>query len=169
MKYDNFKFTMSTEHAKGYYWCVFTNNSFSIEEIVSVACKKVGKDILYSNLGSNVGRIDLKDSNIISIDFTVTEKRIGKDTSGYHLCGDSVYNSTWGNFWKVEMNVVTLFGNRNLIQSFGITQPMLSRHNSNLTERTIKLRHKALVVNHLERSIDSISSYLDHFLSRLEE
>ena len=169
MKYDNFKFSISAENEKGYYWNVFTDNIISVEEIVSVACNRSNKNILYTNLKDNIGRIDLKESNIISIDFTVRDKKIGKNTSGHVLDGDNIYNSTWGNLWKVDMSVVTLFGNRNLIQSFGVTQPMLSRHNYNLTERTVKLRHKSLVISHLENSIECISSYLDHFLSRLEE
>ena len=67
------------------------------------------------------------------------------------------------------MSAITLFGNRNLIQSFGVTQPMLSRHIPDLSERTVKLRHKSLVTTNLENSIECISNYLDHFLSRLEE
>tara|TARA_B100000212_G_scaffold246684_1_gene188403 strand:+ start:4714 stop:5223 length:510 start_codon:yes stop_codon:yes gene_type:complete len=169
MKYDNFKFSISTEYSKGFYWNVFTDNTVSAQDIVSVACKRSNKNLLYTNLNDNIGRIDLSESNIISIDFTIKEKKLGSNTSGYILNGDSIYNSVWGNFWKVDMSAVTLFGNRNLIQSFGITQPMLSRHSPSLSERTVKLRHKSLVINHLENSIECITSYLDHFLSRLEE
>ena len=166
------KFTVTTECCKNYNQLqAFTDNSITIESIIKHICNSniINKRFISSTHDNTIGRIDLDNSNIISIDFVIKDKSIGKRNSGFTLGGTSISEGVWGNFWDIDMYVVTIFGNRNFIQSFKVTLPMLSKYSSNISERTAKSRHKKLVSKHIEEAITSITNYLEHFIRRIEE
>ena len=165
------KFTVSTECTKNSLVKAFTDNSITIDNIIKHICDSSinNKRFISSTHDNTIGRIDLDNSNIISIDFMIKNMSIGKRNSGFTLGGSSISDGGWGNFWEIDMYVVTIFGNRNFIQSFKVTLPMLSNYSSNITERKAKLRHKKLVSKYLDESINNITSYLEHFIRRIEE
>ncbi len=165
------KFTVSTECTKNSLVKAFTDNSITIDNIIKHICDSsiINKRFISSTHDNTIGRIDLDNSNIISIDFMIKNMSIGKRNSGFTLGGSSISDGVWGNFWEIDMYVVTIFGNRNFIQSFKVTLPMLSNYSSNITERKAKLRHKKLVSKYLDESINNITSYLEHFIRRIEE
>lgn len=166
------KFSVSTELCRSYNQIQsFTNGDITIEKIIRNVCKKnkVNKDFIPSMYDDIIGRIDLEKSNIISIDFSISNKNIGKRNSGFTLGGTSISDGVWGNLWEVDMHVVTIFGKRNFIQSFKVVLPMLSKYSTKISERAAKIRHKKLVLKYLEECTNSMSCYLEHFIKRIEE
>ena len=122
------KFSVSTELCRSYNQIQsFTNGDITIEKIINYVCKKneINKSFIPSMHDDIIGRIDLENSNIISIDFSISNKNIGKRNSGFTLGGTSISEGVWGNLWEVDMYVVTIFGKRNFIQSFKIILPSL--------------------------------------------
>ena len=166
------KFSVSIESCKSYNQTkAFTNKNFSIFNMIEHICssKLVNKKLISSTHDNVIGRIDLHSSNIISIDFVISSKSVGERNCGFTLGGSNLSKNVWGNFWIIDMSVVTIFGKRNLVQSFKITLPMLSSYSSELSERSIKVRHRKLVLSYLDDSFKSISEYLSHFINRIEE
>lgn len=162
----SFAFKTTNKNAPGYYQEAFTDRIFSIKELVSHCVSEAGYDL--QSEGFNLGRVDLDKGQVISVDFTVSSRREGTETSGVSLGGVSISKGIWGNQWVVSMSSMTMNGERQLVKQFLFTQPMLSRYSDSLSDATVKRNHTKLVKDHLEQSTNDMISFLKHYLKRVQ-
>mgnify|MGYP003342962414 CR=1 FL=1 len=159
----------ATRLARGYYHEGTSRGVLNISLFFKQIIKSLGYNLEPS---PSLGRIDLPSGNVISLDFVLTTKREGEGTSGVHLGstkenGDSIHLGVWGNKWVISMSALTMSGERHLIQTFSLTQPMLSRYNQHCSTDTVEKRHIELVERHLNQGVKKMSSFLTHYLNRI--
>ena len=156
----------TSQNSPGYYYQVYSKGCLNIESLVNQVVKNVG---YYLNPSStSLGRIDLANGNVISLDFWVSSSKEGTGTSGVAL-GTSEHNhGIWGNKWVISMAALTMNGERNLIQTFKFTQPMLSRYWDHATQSEVEEKHIQLVEDHLNQGVEAMISFLTHYLNRIE-
>lgn len=162
----SFAFKTTSENARGYYQQGYTDRIFSIKDLVSYSVEQAGYDLQPE--GYYLGRIDLDKGQVISVDFTVSSRREGTETSGVSLGGVSINKGIWGNQWVVSMSSMTMNGERQLVKQFLFTQPMLSRYSDSLSDLAVKRKHSKLVKDHLEQSTNDMISFLKHYLKRVQ-
>ena len=162
----SFAFKTTNKNSVGYYQQAYTDTIFSIKDLVSHCVSEAGYDL--QSEGFYLGRIDLDKGQVVSVDFTVSSKREGTETSGVCLGGSSISKGIWGNQWVVSMSSMTMNGERQLVKQFLFTQPMLSRYSDSLSDLTVKRNHIKLVKDHLERSTNDMISFLKHYLKRVQ-
>ena len=162
----SFTFKTTNKNSVGYYQQAYTDRIFSIKELVSHCVSEAGYGL--QSEGFYLGRIDLDKGQVISVDFTVSSRREGTETSGVSLGGGSIGRGIWGNQWVVSMSSMTMNGERQLVKQFLFTQPMLSRYSDTLSDATVKRNHTKLVKDHLERSTNDMISFLKHYLKRVQ-
>ena len=162
----SFAFKTTSKNAPRYYQEAFTDRIFSIKELVSHCVSEAGYDL--QSEGFYLGRVDLDKGQVISVDFTVSSRREGTETSGVSLGGVSINKGIWGNQWVVSMSSMTMNGERQLVKQFLFTQPMLSRYSDTMSDATVKRNHTKLVKDHLEQSTNDMISFLKHYLKRVQ-
>jgi hypothetical protein len=162
----SFAFKTTNKNSKGYYQQAYTDRIFSIKDLVSHCVEQAGYDLQPE--GFYLGRIDLDKGQVISVDFTVSSRREGTETSGVSLGGVSISKGIWGNQWVVSMSSMTMNGERQLVKQFLFSQPMLSRYSDSLSDATVKRNHTKLVKDHLEQSTNDMISFLKHYLKRVQ-
>ena len=162
----SFTFKTTNRNASGYYQQAFTDRIFSIKELVSHCVEKAGYDL--QSEGFYLGRVDLDKGDVISVDFSVSSRREGRETSGVSLGGSSISKEIWGNQWVVSMSTMNMKGERQLVKQFLFSQPMLSRYSDTLSNATVKRNHTKLVKNHLEQSTNDMIGFLKHYLKRVQ-
>ena len=163
----SFTFKTTNKNSVGYYQQAYTDRVFSIKDLVAQCASEAGADL--QSEGMSLGRIDLDKGDVISLDFSLSSSRVGKETSGVSLGGGgSIGRGIWGNQWCVSMSSMTMTGERHLVKQFKFTQPMLSRYSDSLSDATVKRHHTKLVNDHLERSTTDMISFLKHYLKRVQ-
>ena len=143
----SFTFKTTNKNSTGYYQQAYTDHIFSISDLVANCVSEAGYDL--QSEGMSLGRIDLDKGDVISVDFTLSSSRVGKNTDGVSLGGGSIGTGIWGNQWVVSMSSMTMTGERHLVKQFKFTQPML-------------------VKVHLERSTNDMISFLKHYIKRVQ-
>ena len=162
----SFTFKTTNKNSVGYYQQAYTDRIFSIKDLVSHCVSEAGYDC--KSEGMSLGRIDLDKGDVICLDFSLSSSRVGKDINGVSLGGGSIGRGIWGNQWEVSMSSMTMNGQRHLVKQFKFTQPMLSRYSDSTSDLTVKRKHTKLVKDHLERCTADMTSFLKHYLSRVE-
>ena len=156
----------TSKNSTGYYYQVFSEGVLNINSFVKLCVECVGGYKLEPS-SSSLGRIDLENGSVISLDFVLTGRTEASGTSGSSLGLTEDGKGIWGNRWQVSMSAITMSGERNLIQTFNFTQPMLSRY-SDLSDRSIvEEKHTQLVKDHLNRGVEPFLSFLKHYLKRI--
>lgn len=162
----SFTFKTTNKNALGYYQQATTDRIFSIQDLVAHCVSESGSDL--QSEGMSLGRIDLAKGDVISLDFSLYSSREGKETLGTNLGGDSISSGVWGNQWVVNLNAMTMSGERHLVKQFKFTQPMLSRYSCTSSDASVKRKHTNLVKDHLERCTSDMSSFLKHYIKRVQ-
>ena len=161
-----FTFKTTNKNSIGYYHQAYTDRIFSIQNLVSHCVSEAGYDLQSEGMG--FGRIDLDKGDVICLDFTLSSSHEGTETNGVSLGGESISSGIWGNKWVVSMTSMNMSGERHLVKQFKFTQPMLSRYPTSETEFSVNRKHRKLLKDHLELGITSMTSFLKHYLKRVQ-